>query len=71
MNIIQNIPIGYKFKRRDKKRHDVETVLDIFETFSRNTGDLIETRYLVAHEFMGQMVTDRVPITTIQMGSKQ
>ena len=33
------------------------TVTDIYKTYNA-TGDLVKTRYVASHEFMGQTVTD-------------
>ncbi|WOB06508.1 hypothetical protein [Piscinibacter gummiphilus] len=51
-------PIGTKFARRvSAKRTDVCTVVDIHRTYN-NAGELVKTRYVATHEFLGQVVTD-------------
>jgi len=62
-----NIPIGHKFQRYNVKHSRIETVIDILKTYSEITGELVKTRYVTQHEFMGQSVKDYdVNIVTIQ-----
>jgi hypothetical protein len=60
--------IGHQFKTRGKHPR-LCTVVDILRTYNAK-GDLVKTRYVATHEFMGQTVTDGdVCETTIAMGS--
>lgn len=44
------------------------TVVDIHKTYNM-AGELVKTRYVTTHEFMGQTVTERdIPAITIQRG---
>ena len=58
--------IGTKFIRSTgKQRKDVETVTDILTT-TNSKGELVSTRYVATHDFMGQVVTDSdIPASTI------
>ena len=60
--------LGTQFIRRNSKRNDIETVVDILVT--RNTKDeVVAVRYVCEHDFMGQIVTDSdVPASTIARG---
>jgi hypothetical protein len=59
--------IGTKFKTRGKAPRFCE-VVDIFKTYN-SRGELIKTRYVATHNFLGQCVTDYdVSKTTIAMG---
>ncbi len=49
--------IGTKFKTRGKVPR-LCTVTDILKTYN-SRGELVETRYVATHEFMGQAITDR------------
>lgn len=61
------IEIGTKYQTRGKRR-DICTVIDILKTYN-NAGELVQTRYVSEHTFMGQRVVDRdVVATTIKMG---
>jgi len=65
-----SIEIGSKFIRnRGKLKNDrVETVTDILKTYN-SSGDLVKTRYVSEHDFLGQKVTDRdVCLVTIVKG---
>jgi len=65
-----SIEIGSKFIRnRGKLKNDrVETVTDILKTYN-SAGDLVKTRYVSEHDFLGQKVTDRdVCLVTIVKG---
>lgn len=65
------IEIGTKFiKQRGKhtNKERVETVTDILKTYNL-AGELVKTRYVAEHDFLGQKVTDRdVVDVTIQRG---
>lgn len=52
------IGIGTKFIRRDNKRRDIETVIDIYETFSKASGERVKRRFVCEHIFLGQKVID-------------
>jgi hypothetical protein len=65
-----SVEIGSKFIRnRGKLKNDrVETVTDILKTYN-SAGDLVKTRYVAEHDFLGQKVTDRdVCLVTIVKG---
>jgi hypothetical protein len=50
------------------KRKDICTVIDIHKTYDFK-GDLVKTRYVSTHEFMGQLVTEHdIPVVSIQRG---
>ena len=51
--------IGTTFKNIFSKRKDTETVIDIYKTYNSN-GELINTEYLVEHDFCGQKVKHTV-----------
>ena len=60
-------PIGTKYKTRGKAPRLCE-VVDILKTYNL-AGELVKTRYVAVHDFMGQKVTDYdVVKTTISMG---
>ena len=60
-------PIGTKFKTRGKAPREC-VVTDIHTTYNHK-GELVKTRYVVAHLFLGQLVlTNDLPETTITMG---
>lgn len=65
------IAIGTKFiKQRGKhtNKERVETVTDILKTYN-SAGELVKTRYVAEHDFLGQKVTDRdVCLITIVKG---
>jgi hypothetical protein len=62
--------IGTKFKTRGKAPRLCE-VVDILKTYNSN-GELVKTRYVAIHDFMGQKVTDYDVIkTTIAMGIQE
>ena len=59
--------IGKKFKTRGKHPR-LCTVVDKWETYNQ-AGELVRTRYVAEHEFLGQTVTDYdVPDITILRG---
>lgn len=59
--------IGTQYKTRGKQPR-LCTVVDILRTYN-SANELVKTRYVAQHEFMGQVVTDRdVCATTIAMG---
>ena len=60
-------PVGTKFKTRGKAPR-ICTVTDYLVTTNLK-GDIVKTRYVATHQFLGQTVTDRdIPETTISMG---
>jgi len=65
------IAIGTQFiKQRGKltNKERVETVTDILKTYN-SVGELVKTRYVAEHDFLGQKVTDRdVCLITIVKG---
>ena len=71
MNFIlpEEITIGTKFTTRGK--HPKECIVtDILKTYN-SKGELVSTRYVATHEFLGQTVTDYdVVAVTIQRGYK-
>lgn len=61
-------PIGTQFIRRQSKRKDVETVVDILTT-TNSKGEVCHIRYIASHDFAGQQVLNKdVVATTIAMG---
>ncbi len=59
--------IGQEFKTRGK-HPKICKVIDIWMTYN-SKGELVHTRYIATHEFLGQLVTDYdVCETTIAMG---
>ena len=59
--------IGTQFKSRGKHPR-ICTVTDILRTYN-SAGELVKTRYVAEHEFLGRTVTDHdVCETTIAMG---
>ncbi len=59
--------LGTKFTTRGKVKHEC-TVTDVLRTYN-SAGELVRTRYVAIHEFMGQTVVDHdVCPTTIAMG---
>lgn len=59
--------IGTQFKTRGKAPR-LCTVTDILKTYN-SAGELVKTRYVAQHDFMGQKVNDYdVVTTTIAMG---
>jgi hypothetical protein len=64
---MEDIAIGTKYVARGKRK-DVCTVIDIHKTYN-NAGELVKTRYVSEHNFLGQKVTDHdVVATTIKIG---
>jgi len=60
-------PIGTKFKTRGKNPL-VCTVIDVWKTYNK-AGELVQTRYVATHDFLGMPVTDRdVVAVTIARG---
>ncbi len=60
-------PIGTKFKTRGKCPHEC-TVTDIHKTYN-HAGNLVSTRYVASHKFMGQTVVEHeISTTSIAMG---
>lgn len=49
-------PIGTKFKTRGKNPLICE-VTDVWKTYNQ-AGELVQTRYVATHEFLGQKVTE-------------
>ena len=66
-NIIQkgDITIGLKYQARNTRK-DICTLIDIYKTYN-NAGELVETRYLCEHDFLGQKVKHTENLVTIQM----
>ena len=65
-----DIEIGTKYSTRGKAPRECE-VVDIWKTYN-SKGELVKTRYVATHKFMGQVVTDYdVVKTTIQMGMQK
>ncbi len=64
-NVIQE----YKqYKPRGRKHPKLCTVVDVLKTYNK-AGELVKTRYVSEHEFLGQTVIDRdVCETTILRG---
>lgn len=59
--------IGTKFKSKGKSPR-LCTITDILKTYN-SKGELVKTRYVATHNFMGQVVTDYdLPASTIAMG---
>jgi len=50
--------IGQQFIRQQHKHKHLETIVDILETKSTVTGEIVSRRYVSTHNFMGQVVTD-------------
>ena len=62
-----NVEIGDKYYTRGKHPR-LCTVVDVYKTYNSN-GELVATKYVSTHEFLGQIVTDYdVPKTTILRG---
>ena len=51
-----NFEIGQEFIKKNSKRQDVETIVDILTTVSAVTGETVKTRYVLEHDFCGQPV---------------
>jgi hypothetical protein len=65
--LIMDYEIGTKYKTRGKAPRLCE-VVDILKTYN-SKGELVKTRYVATHLFLGQIVTDYdVSKTTIAMG---
>ena len=65
--LIMDYEIGTKFKTRGKAPRFCE-VVDVLKTYN-SKGELVKTRYVATHDFMGQKVTDYdLVATTIAMG---
>lgn len=63
----KDYPIGTQYRTRGKRK-DLCTVIDILKTYN-SKGELVKTRYVSTHDFMGQTVTSYdVVATTIAMG---
>jgi hypothetical protein len=62
---MQNL-IGVVYKTRGK-HPKICTVVDRLETYNTK-GELVKTRYVSEHEFLGQTVTDNdvVPVTILR-----
>ena len=62
---MQNL-IGVVYKTRGK-HPKICTVVDRLETYN-SKGELVKTRYVSEHEFLGQTVTDNdvVPVTILR-----
>ncbi len=55
--MIPRFRIGQKFKRQ-RKHAKIETIVDIFTTTSKQTGEIVKIRYVASHDFLGQQVLD-------------
>ncbi len=55
--MIPRFRIGLKFKRQ-RKHAKIETIVDIFTTTSKQTGEIVKIRYVTSHDFLGQQVLD-------------
>lgn len=64
------IGIGTQFIRRGNKRRDIETVIDIYETFSKSSGKCVKHRFVCEHIFLGQKVIDYEVIETTILRSE-
>lgn len=61
-------PIGTRFIPAGRKVKNVWRVVDIWRTYD-SAGNLVRVRYVAAHDFLGQTVTDCDVIeTTIARG---
>ena len=59
--------LGKQFKTRGKHPR-LCTVVDVHKTYDKN-GELVKTRYVSQHEFLGQTVTTyNIPDITILRG---
>jgi len=59
--------IGTRYKTRGKNPKEC-IIIDIWKTYN-SAGELVNTRYISTHDFLGQMVTNYdVVETTILMG---
>lgn len=59
--------IGTQFKTRGKHPR-LCTVIDILKTYN-SKNELVQTRYVATHDFLGQLMTDKdVCTTTIARG---
>lgn len=69
---IQRFPVGTKFIPLTGKSHrkDIHTVVDFLVT--RNlAGEVVQSRYVTTHEFMGQAITNcDIVEATIARGEK-
>ena len=62
-----DIKIGTKYKTSGK-HPKIAQVVDILKTYN-NLGELVSTRYVTSHEFLGQEVKEyNVCAVTIQRG---
>lgn len=69
MRDLPRFAVGTTFKRRGK-HPCLCTVVDILKTYN-SKGALVRLRYVVIHEFMGQIVTEQdVCEATIAMGAE-
>jgi len=60
--------IGQQFIKQRPKNEVIETITDILIT-KNNAGEIVKIRYVAAHEFMSQILTDYDVIgTTIARG---
>lgn len=51
-------PIGTKYINKQKNRSDECAVVDVFDTFSLKTGELVRRRYVCSHDFFGVPITN-------------
>lgn len=63
----KDYPIGTRYQTQGKYPR-LCTVVDVWKTYNA-VGELVHTRYVSTHEFVGQLVTERdVVATTIARG---
>lgn len=63
-----NIKIGTQFIRRENKRQDIETVIDIYTTYNIK-NQIVNILYVAEHNYINQKVIDyEVPAATIIRG---
>jgi hypothetical protein len=63
-----DIKIGTVYTPRGRKHHLKCTVVDVLKTYN-SAGDLVNTRYVSEHQFLGQTIKDfNVLGTTVLMG---
>jgi len=68
MNTEPRFQIGQQFKTRGKHPR-LCTIIDVLKTYN-SKGKMVRLRYVAAHEFMGQIITDSdVVETTVAMGA--
>ena len=63
----EDIKIGTRFFAGGKHKREC-TVIDILDTYSRKTGEIVSTEYYAEHEFIGQKVKGTYPAPSVQRG---